>query len=57
MDTLDMATNGVIGHKLSFWDAMIWAVAEQHGLEEILTEDGPIGSTIGHVTFTNPFSS
>lgn len=56
MDTLDLATDGVKGHKLSFWDAMVWAVAEQHGVEEILTEDGPVGSTIGHVRFTNPFS-
>ena len=56
MDTLDLAANGVIRHKLSFWDAMIWAIAEQHGVEEILTEDGPVGSTIGHVLFKNPFA-
>lgn len=53
--TVDTALGAVLEHGLSFWDAMLWAVAQENGLREIFTEDGPTGATIGGVTFHNPF--
>ena len=54
--TLATALGAVEDYHLSFWDAMLWAVAHEHGLEEIITEDGPTGATIGGVRFRNPFT-
>ena len=53
--TLDLALRGVEEHGLSYWDSMIWAVARERGLHEILTEDGPTGAVVGGVLFRNPF--
>jgi predicted nucleic acid-binding protein len=40
---------------MSFWDAMIWAVAKQNRVAEILSEDGPVGSVVEGIRYTNPF--
>lgn len=53
--TLDGALQGVSEYHLSFWDAMLWALAREHGLAEIMTEDGPTGQSVGGITFRNPF--
>jgi predicted nucleic acid-binding protein len=53
--TLDLALQGVAQYHLHFWDAMLWALAREHGLREIVTEDGPTGQSVGGVTFRNPF--
>ncbi len=53
--TVEMAVEGVERYQISFWDAMIWAIAVQNGLEEILSEDGPSGATLRGVRWTNPF--
>ena len=53
--SLDTALTAVRDHQLSFWDAMLWAVAHEHGLGEIVTEDGPTGA-VGGVKFRNPFA-
>ena len=55
--TLDQALRGVEEHGLSYWDSMIWALAHERGLHEILTEDGPTGAIVEGVLFRNPFQS
>jgi predicted nucleic acid-binding protein len=53
--TLDAALGAVAEHRLSFWDALLWALASENGLTEIITEDGPTGAVVGGVVFRNPF--
>lgn len=53
--TLDTALGAVEEHRLSFWDSVLWAVAHENGLTEILTEDGPTNAVIGGVRFRYPF--
>ena len=43
-------------HGLSFWDAMIWAVAKEAGATVLLTEDLQTGRELGGVTFLSPFA-
>lgn len=54
-ETVSAALVGVQEHKMSFWDAMLWACAKQHHLATILSEDGPIGATIGGILYKSPF--
>ena len=54
--TLDAALDTIREHRLSFWDAMLWAVARENGLAEIVTGDGPTGATVGGIRFRNPFT-
>ena len=54
-ETVSLALQGVAEHHLSFWDAMLWAVAKENGLGEILSEDGPTGTPVGSVLFRSPF--
>jgi predicted nucleic acid-binding protein len=51
------AMDAVLGHQLSFWDAMIWATAKRAGCRLLLSEDGADGRTLGDVTWINPFAS
>ena len=51
------AMEAVVGHGLSFWDAMMWATAKRAGCRLLLTEDGDDGRTLGGVTLVNPFAS
>ncbi len=53
--TVSIALAGVEKHQMSFWDAMLWATAKQHGLTTILSEDGPTGTTVGGVLYLSPF--
>lgn len=53
-DTVRSAVSGVGKHRLSFWDAMLWAVAKEGGLDEILSEDLQDGQTVEGVRFRNP---
>jgi predicted nucleic acid-binding protein len=41
--------------KLSFWDSMILAAAEQGGSRWLLSEDFQAGRKFGAVTVVNPF--
>lgn len=41
--------------RISFWDAMILAAAEQIGAEQLLTEDLNAGEKIAGVEIVNPF--
>lgn len=49
------ACRGVVEHQLPLWDALIWAVARQHEVPYILTEDAPDGRVLEGVTYRNPF--
>jgi predicted nucleic acid-binding protein len=50
-----LALRGMPAYQLSWFDAHLWAYAEHHGLEEILSEDFQNGRQYGSVRITNPF--
>jgi predicted nucleic acid-binding protein len=50
------ASAGVRDHRLSYWDAQIWAAARLNQVALILSEDFADGSRIGGVRFLNPFA-
>lgn len=54
-DVLHTAMRGATLYGLPWFDAQIWAVAEVHGLEEILSEDFQHGRHYGRVRVVNPF--
>ena len=45
----------VARHRLSFWDAMLWATAKAAGCRLILSEDGADGRDLEGVVQVNPF--
>jgi predicted nucleic acid-binding protein len=53
--TLKFAIDAVENHKLSFWDAMLWATAKQAGVNILLSEDFQHGRALEGVSFRNPF--
>lgn len=53
--TTILALRGVIQHSLSFWDALIWAAAVEHGVRTIYSEDFQHGREVERVRFINPF--
>jgi predicted nucleic acid-binding protein len=53
--TLQLAINAVENHRLSFWDAMLWATAKQAGVTALLSEDFQHGRELEGVHFRNPF--
>jgi predicted nucleic acid-binding protein len=53
--TLTNALHGVEKHRLGFWDSMIWAVAQENGIEEVLTSGPPPRAQIEGVRYRNPF--
>lgn len=42
-------------HSLSFWDALIWSTAKEHGIQQIYSEDFQHGRDLEGVKFVNPF--
>jgi predicted nucleic acid-binding protein len=52
---LRAAIDAVQNHRLSFWDAMLWATAKRAGCRYLLSEDFQNGRALGGVTFLNPF--
>ena len=46
---------GSIEHGLSFWDALIWAVAKLNQVQFVLTEDAEHGRLLEGVRYLNPF--
>jgi predicted nucleic acid-binding protein len=56
-DTVVRATAAVRDHRLSFWDAMLWAVAARNGVDVLLSEDLQDGRTLSGVRFVDPFSN
>ena len=51
------AAQAVAHHKLSFWDAQIWAAAKLNNIPIILSEDFNTGFALQGVRFVNPFAS
>lgn len=51
-----LALRGRATYQLSWFDAHMWAYAEHHGLERLLSEDLQHGRTYGAVTVVNPFT-
>lgn len=51
------AARGVVDHKLSFWDALIWATAKLNQIDIVLSEDFSDGQVVEGVRFTNPFGA
>lgn len=49
------AVRGTVEHKLSYYDAQIWAVAHLNQLPVVLSEDFTDGAVIDGVRFLNPF--
>jgi predicted nucleic acid-binding protein len=53
--TVEYALQAVDEHTLSFWDAMLWSVANENGVSMLFSEDFQDGRELKGVTFTNPF--
>jgi predicted nucleic acid-binding protein len=53
--SLRLAVRAVEHHRLSFWDAMQWAVAKQSGATLLLSEDLQHDRELEGVRFRNPF--
>jgi predicted nucleic acid-binding protein len=49
------ALDAIPRHGLSFWDALIWAAAEENGIAQIYTEDFQHGRDVEGVRIVNPF--
>lgn len=54
-NTLSLAIGAVIQHKLSFWDSLLWATAQESGVTILLSEDFQHGQVIKQVKIINPF--
>ena len=52
---LRTALRGMAAYGLSWFDAHIWACAEVHGIEELLSENFQHGRMYGTATVRNPF--
>ena len=52
---LRTALRGAAAYRLSWFDAHLWAYAEVHGIEQLLSEDFQHGRMYGTVTVRNPF--
>jgi len=53
VDAMDAAEE----HRLSFWDAMLWATARRIGCSTILSEDMQHGRSLSGVAIINPFAA
>ncbi len=52
--TLLMALKGIEKHKLSFWDAMLWATAKEAQCALLLSEDFQDNVKLGGIHIINP---
>lgn len=52
---LRMGIRGAAAYQLSWFDAHVWAMAEVHGVRELLSEDFQHGRLIGSVRIVDPF--
>ena len=50
------AGRGVCDHKLSYYDAQVWAIARLNQVPVVFSEDRRDGSILEGVRFANPFS-
>lgn len=54
-DVVRAAVRGGSLHRLSWFDAHLWAYADSYGIDEILSEDFQHGRLYGKVRARNPF--
>ena len=52
---LERAMEATRDHGLGFWDALLWATAQQAGCRLLVSEDFQDGRSLGGVLFLNPF--
>ncbi len=50
------AARGVRDHRLSYWDAQVWATARLNQLPLVLSEDFKDGQVLDGVRFSDPFA-
>jgi len=50
------AARGVRAHKLSYWDAQLWAIARLNQTPVIFSEDFNVGESLDGVRFVSPFA-
>lgn len=50
------AARGVRDHRLSYWDAQVWATARLNQIPVVLSEDFPADLDLEGVRFVNPFA-
>lgn len=50
------AMRAVSEHRLSFWDAMLWATVRRVGVDLLISEDFQDGRSIEGVRIANPFA-
>ncbi len=56
-DTVLVDAMDAVGmHRLSFWDAMLWATVGRAGCSAFLSEDMQDGRHLGRVAIINPFA-
>ncbi len=55
--SLAKALRAVKEHSISFWDAMLWAVANEAGVTLLLSEDFQHARVLEGIQFFNPFAS
>ena len=55
-NSLRTALRGAALYKMSWFDALIWACADEHGLDPLWSEDFQDGRLYGRVRVQNPFS-
>ncbi len=53
--TLNKAFKAVNSHTLSFWDAMLWAVAHEARVTLLISEDFQHDRVLDNIRFCNPF--
>ena len=51
------AMRGVEHHRLSYFDAQLWAMALVNSVPVLLSEDGPSGQFVDGVRFLNPLDA
>ena len=54
-NTLRTALRGAALYKMSWFDALTWAYADEHGLDPLWSEDFQDGRLYGRVKVQNPF--
>ena len=50
------AARGVRDHRMSYWDAQLWATARLNQVDVVLSEDFQDGRVLDGVRFVNPFT-
>ena len=56
-DLVPDAVRGVGDHRMSYYDAQVWAAAKLNQVPVVLSEDFPSGATVEGVTFLDPLAA